>query len=213
MNSYRKLTAGLISAWFLFALIGSALNLFRNDQQRIGLAVALAAFIPLLVFLIWVVASRPFRQFLLSLNPRVLTAVQVWRVIGVIFVVLEARGALPGVFALPAGYGDIFIGATAGLVAFTLATPAHRASFILWQILGMADLVIAVALGTTAVFLQPGSSMTLMTILPLSLVPTFLVPLFLILHTICIAQARKWSSLESASAKQSNSPGALQASR
>jgi hypothetical protein len=29
-------------------------------------------------------------------------------------------------------------------------------------------------------------------VLPLSLIPTFLVPLFLILHFICIAQARNW---------------------
>jgi hypothetical protein len=31
-----------------------------------------------------------------------------------------------------------------------------------------------------------------MTVLPLSLIPTFAVPLFLILHIICIAQARQW---------------------
>jgi hypothetical protein len=31
-----------------------------------------------------------------------------------------------------------------------------------------------------------------MTVLPLSLIPGFLVPLFLILHIICIAQARRW---------------------
>ena len=33
-----------------------------------------------------------------------------------------------------------------------------------------------------------------MTVLPLSLIPTFAVPLFLILHFICIAQARRWST-------------------
>ena len=52
---------------------------------------------------------------------------------------------LPAVFALPAGYGDIFIGATAGLVAWKLAAPHHRASFIVWQLLGMLDLVTAVS--------------------------------------------------------------------
>jgi hypothetical protein len=34
-----------------------------------------------------------------------------------------------------------------------------------------------------------------MTELPLSLIPTFLVPLFLMLHSICIAQARKWKGV------------------
>jgi hypothetical protein len=37
--------------------------------------------------------------------------------------------------------------------------------------------------------------MVAMTVLPLSLVPTFLVPLFLILHVICIAQARAWKGV------------------
>ena len=32
-----------------------------------------------------------------------------------------------------------------------------------------------------------------MTVLPLSLIPTFAVPLFIILHIICVAQARLWT--------------------
>jgi hypothetical protein len=31
-----------------------------------------------------------------------------------------------------------------------------------------------------------------MRVLPLNLIPTFVVPLLLILHLICIAQARRW---------------------
>ena len=61
--------------------------------------------------------------------------------------------------------------------------------------LGIADLVTAVGLGTTARLISPDSpSMVAMTVLPLSLVPTFLVPLFLIFHVICIAQARAWKA-------------------
>jgi hypothetical protein len=57
----------------------------------------------------------------------------------------------------------------------------------------VADLAVAVSLGTTAGLLEPhGASMVAMTVPPLSLVPTFLVPLFFIFHVICIAQARSW---------------------
>jgi len=118
---------------------------------------------------------------------------QSWRIVGFTFVLLEAKGMLPGVFALPAGYGDMAIGATATMVAWKLTEPGHRGSFIFWQLLGIADLVTAVSLGTTAGILSPhGPSMALMTRLPLSLIPTFLVPLFLILHVITIMQARAW---------------------
>jgi hypothetical protein len=193
MKNYGKLTAGLVVAWFLFALIGSALYLFKNDSERIGIAVALAALIPVLVFSLWFAASRTFRQFALSLNPRILTVAQSWRIVGFTFVLLEAKSLLPAVFALPAGYGDMAIGATATLAAWKLAEPAHRGGFIFWQLLGITDLAAAVTLGTTARLLSPNAvSMVPMTVLPLSLVPTFLVPLFVIFHVICIAQAWSW---------------------
>ena len=196
MTSCGKLTAGLIAAWFLFALSASALHWFRNDANRFGLAVAAAALAPIVVFVVWFAASEKFRQFTLSLNPQILTLAQSWRIVGFTFVLLEARGVLPTIFALPAGYGDMAIGMTATLAAWMLANPARRNGFIVWQLLGIADLVTAVSLGTTARLLIPeGASMAAMTVLPLSLVPTFLVPLFLIFHVICIAQARRWKGV------------------
>ena len=195
MKNYGKFTAGLIAVWFVSVLSASAFHLFTNNANRIGLAVAVAAVTPILVFALWLSASERFRRFVFSLDPKLLTLAQSWRIIGFTFVLLEARGILPAVFALPAGYGDMAIGATATLVAWKLADPTHRNSFILWQALGIADLVTAVGLGTTATLLNPhGPSTVPMTMLPLSLIPTFLVPLFFIFHVICIAQARSWGS-------------------
>lgn len=195
MKNYGKLTAGIIAGWFIFALSASALNLFKNASGHVGIAVGLAALIPIAVFSLWFAASNNFRQFALSLNPRILTLAQSWRIIGFVFVLLEARGLLPAIFAWPAGYGDMFIGATATLVAWQVADPGHRKSFILWQALGIADLITAVCFGTTARLLSPqGASMVPLTVLPLSLIPTFLVPLFFILHLICIAQAKAWKA-------------------
>lgn len=186
--------AGIVLAWLLLAVSASALGIFTNDAQRVGVAVAVAALAPIAVFTLAFLASASFRRFALALNPRTLTLVQSWRIAGFVFVLLEAHGRLPAFFALPAGYGDMAIGATATFAALILASPEHRGGFILWQVLGMADLVMAVTLGTTAPILSPdGASMLPMTVLPLSLVPTFLVPLLLMLHVICIAQARRWS--------------------
>jgi hypothetical protein len=195
MKKYGKSTAGLIAGWFIFALSASALHLFKNDSNRIGLAVALAALMPMVVFFVWFGVSESFRQFAISLNPRTLTAVQSWRILGFIFVLLQAQGVLPAIFALPAGYGDMAVGATASL-AWKLANPSHRNSFILWQVLGIADLVMAVGLGTAVGLLSPHSTpMVAMTVLPFSLIPTFIVPLLLIFHVICLAQARAWKGL------------------
>jgi hypothetical protein len=74
-----------------------------------------------------------------------------------------------------------------------LANPSHRKGFILWQLLGITDLVSAVGMGLAASFINPhGIATSAMTVLPMSLIPTFAVPLFMILHFICIAQARQW---------------------
>ena len=206
MKNYAKLATGLIIAWLIFVLSASALHLFENNSNRIGIAVGIASMTPIVVFLLWFRASESFRRFALSLNPAILTSAQAWRMVGFTFVLLEARGSLPAIFALPAGYGDMAIGATASFVACKLASSAHRNSFVLWQLLGITDLVIAVSLGTTAGLISPqGPSMAPMTTLPLCLIPTFLVPLFVIFHVICIGQARSWKAV-SESAPQTMRP-------
>jgi hypothetical protein len=206
MKNYGKLTTGIIVLWFIFALSASALHVFKNDANRIGVEVAIAAVTPIVVFSLWFAVSEKFRQFALSLNPRTLTSLQSWRFVGFTFVLLEARGVLPAIFAWPAGYGDMAIGVTASFVAWKLADANHRNSFLLWQMFGILDLVVAVGVGTTAGLLSPqGPSMAAMTVLPLSLIPTFLVPLFLVLHVICITQARSWKAL-SARTRQAASP-------
>ena len=213
MKLYAKLSLALLAAWLVFALTASALHVFQNTSQRIGLPVALAAGTPIMLFVLWFAASRSFRQFTSSLPARTLTLVQSWRVLGLVFVLLEARGVLPAVFALPAGYGDMFIGLTAPFAALVLAKPSRRAGFVLWQLLGIADLVMAVGLGTTARLLDhTGPSMLAMTVLPLSLVPTFIVPLLLMLHVICIAQAMSWKSAPGQNDALPNA-GALRAQR
>ena len=192
---YRKLTVWLIGAWFLFSLIASATHVFHNAPDRPPLPIGLAVLIPVGIFAIWAGSSKSFRRLLLSLNPRSLTMIHSWRIAGYTFLVLYTYGILPGIFALPAGWGDIFIGATAPLVAMKLVRFSHRKSFIFWQVLGITDVVTAVTLGASARWINPHAiATTPLTVLPLSLIPTFAVPLLIILHGICIAQARRWKA-------------------
>ncbi len=192
MTNYAKLTSGLILAWLLFSIAASTRHLYQNAPGTPPLPIGLAASIPIALFFLWFGVSAGFRQFVKSLSPRAITMVQTWRIGGFVFLILYALHALPGIFAFPAGLGDMLIGFTAPL-AVTWAKPAHRNAFILWQMLGIADLVLAVGMGTLSGFIDPqGTSTGPMTVLPMSLIPTFAVPLLLILHIVCIAQAREW---------------------
>jgi len=193
MSKYAKLSAGLLVAWFVFALSSSALHLYVAAPNTPPIALGIAVVTPIVLFLIWFASSAGFRQFVLSLSPQTLTLVHTLRTAGIVFLALGTYKILPAFFALSAGWGDIAIGITAPFAALLLANPAHRKSFIFWQFLGIADLVNALALGTLAGIIDPhGIPTEAMTVLPMSYITTFAVPLFLILHIICIAQARRW---------------------
>lgn len=193
MSKYAKRSIGLLVAWLVFALSSSAMHLYIGAPNTPPIALGLAVITPLLLFLVWFASSPGFRQFVLSLSPRAVTLVQSVRIAGIVFLALGTYKILPAYFALSAGWGDIIIGATAPFAALWLAKLAHRRGFIFWQLLGIADLVNALALGTLSGIIDPhGISTAPMAVLPMSYITTFAVPVFLILHIICIAQARRW---------------------
>ncbi len=193
------ITAVLVS-WFLLALSASWFGVF-SDPQRPPLLLGAAAVVPVLIFAAWYVRSEALRRFIVEIALRALTMLQTGRVAGVLFVMLYLRGLLPGVFALPAGWGDIAIGATAPLAAWfvTAQRDFRREVFVWWNVLGILDLVVAVTLGVLA---SPAFSAgatgpvttELMAQFPLSLVPTFFVPLYLILHIISLGRVHSLHS-------------------
>src|SRR5204863_7549149 len=109
---------------------------------------------------------------------------------------------LPGLFAWPAGLGDMAVGMTAPLMlASLLRRPDYAASrrFVAWNLSGILDLVVAVSIGAVVPVVAPnfyGDVTTApMSQMPLALIPTFLVPTFLILHLTALLQARRLGRL------------------
>src|SRR5437879_2924770 len=187
----------ILPLWFLLALGGSLLGVF-DSQHRPPIPLGAAAILPVVAFAIWYLKSAEFRQFVLAADLRILTLAQTWRVGGVVFLILHRHGILPGVFALPAGWGDIAIGATAPFVAWAISSrknfPTHL--FVLWNVLGMLDLVMAVSLGILASasplgILAGAITTEVMGKFPLSLIPTFFVPLLIIFHLIALGRVHQ----------------------
>jgi hypothetical protein len=190
MTTYSRLTLSLIAVWFLAALSASGMHWIDTPSNVPALPLAIAVLLPLIFFAGWYALSPAFRDFCMGLDRGVLTMIHALRVEGFVFLVLYTYHILPGTFALPAGWGDIAIGVTAPFVALYWSGSTHKAVFIVWQTLGVIDLVTALALGSTASLLHPeGIPTSAMTVLPMSLIPTFGVPLFLMLHFICIVQS------------------------
>jgi hypothetical protein len=194
-SSVRNLTAAVLVVWFLLACTGALLGVF-DSESRPPLLLGLAAVIPVAVFGICYSTSARFQEFVLALDLRLLTLVQTWRIGGIVFLILYQRGALPALFALPAGWGDVAVGATAPLVAWRWKRPFPYRMFTAWNVLGVADLVLALSLGvlaspTPAGVLAGDVTTRLLGQFPVSLIPAFFVPLFLILHLISFIHVRK----------------------
>ncbi len=192
------LVLGAVALWLGAALALALSGGLQTPPGAPPLRVLAAAGAPILVFVAWYRVSPAFRAWILGLDLRLVVMFQAWRVIGGVFLVLLAFGLLPGIFAWPAGLGDIAVGVTAPLVALALwrrPEIAFGRGFLAWNLFGLVDFAVAVATGTLAAGLIPGlvggATSAAMSAWPLSMIPGFLVPLFAILHLAAILQTRR----------------------
>jgi hypothetical protein len=190
----------IVAAWLLAVVLGGVAGVFESGPSRPPLPILAAVAVPLGVFGLAYVLSPQFRDFVLSLDLRMLTAAQSWRVIGGMFIFLWAFDLLPALFAFPAGLGDVAVGIAAVFVlrAVIDEAPGWRRKVLLLNLAGLLDFAGAFATG----ILTSNSSLGLlagekveqwasMDSMPLSLIPTFAVPLWIILHLISLLQLRE----------------------
>ena len=145
------------------------------------------------VILLW--RSQRIGTLLDAMPASWLVGLQAYRVIGGVFLVNWLAGATPGVFAVPAGTGDVITGLMALPTAMALAggRPGSTRAALFWNLFGMADLVIAVTLGALT---SPGALQrlafdhpNLLTgAYPTAIIPAFTVPTSLVLHALSLRQ-------------------------
>ena len=185
----------ILALWFAAALTALATGTFEQDPTEAPLPIMAAVALPVLVFALAYWGSARFREFALGLDLRFLTALQGWRVIGGVFLMLYFYDMLPGMFAWPAGLGDVAVGLAAPFVvlAMVTGTPGWRRGVLALNVAGLVDF--AGALGTgllaspTAFGVLAGDIDTALTVtLPLGLIPAFAVPLFILMHLISLIQ-------------------------
>lgn len=188
--------SALLVGWFIVAAATSIAGFYRpsSGPPTIQYGLVTPIVVGVLAFLTWPL----LRRVVASVPNTWLVGVQFYRVLGAIFVVLYTGGHLPGIFALPAGLGDSLVGVLAPFVAMSLArSPEGAARRVqLWNLLGIADLAIAVTLG----FLSSPSPLQvfafdrpsgLIAMFPLSLIPVFAVPLSILLHFASLQKLRQ----------------------
>ena len=192
----------VLAIWFALVFLLGTNGAFVRPPEVPPFPILLGATVPLVVFVAAYLGSCAFRAFILAADLRLLTAIQAWRAGGLGFLALYAHGILPGLFAWPAGLGDIAIGITAPWVALALIRrPTFVASrqFVIWNLLGILDLVVAVSAGALSSGFVAGLvgevTTAPMAQLPLVLIPAYFVPLFIMLHLTALFQTRQLGSL------------------
>jgi hypothetical protein len=193
LASAQRTTAWLVAVAVLVSwqLLGETLaraGVFINAPGRLGPWMGVAVVLPVILGLAGIAASSTARRIVAATPLWALIAIQIYRIVGGVFLILWAGRHLPGVFALPAGFGDVATGIAAPIVGYTIARwPDKQRTVARWNAFGIADLVVAV---TTAFLTSPGAAQLLafdapnrlITAYPLALVPLYAVPVSLILH-------------------------------
>ena len=202
-SSITMIVVGALAIWLALVFVLGVRGSFVRPPGSPPLPILFAVTAPSLVFagaFLWV---RAFRDVVLSLDLRLVTGIQAWRFAGLGFLALYTYGILPGVFAWPAGLGDIAIGLTAPwMVLALLRLPAFAGGTIFksWNLSGIADLIVAVGTGALVSGLAPGSAGEITTApmarMPLVLIPAFLVPISAMLHLTALLQAREQRASE-----------------
>jgi hypothetical protein len=187
----------IVIAWGALALVLGMRGVFATQPDKPPLALLFSVILPPILFAVAYSSSAKVRAVSLGLDLRLLTAMQGWRVIGAMFLVLMSFGLLPGTFAWPAGIGDIIVGLYAPFVVVAVArrAPAWRRHVVLLNVLGLLDFVGAIGGGVLSGrspigILRGEVTADLMQQLPLSMIPTFAVPFWIVLHMISLMRVR-----------------------
>lgn len=189
--------AALLVGWFVVAFATSSAGFYAPATRGVptiqyGLSIPIV--LGLLLFRAW-----PLIRRIVAVIPNSwLVGVQFYRALGVIFLTLYASGHLPGLFAFPAGIGDVLVGILAPFVANAYARSPEGAKrrVRLWNWLGITDLTVAVTIGfltspsplQIAAFDHPSG---LIAMFPLVLIPVFAVPLSILLHLASLQKLRQ----------------------
>ncbi len=185
-----------VLGWWGVMLVLAKSGFFETTAQttlppRIGPAIVIPT---LLGCALLAVAS--VRRLIARVPLHWLVGVQVYRIVGGLFLIAWLQGDVPGEFALPAAIGDVSVGILAPLVAMMIVRRGvDRAwpAVVAWCTLGITDLVVAVTCGlltAPSAFQQlaldePNAAITSY---PLVLIPTFAVPVSIILHVYVLAR-------------------------
>ena len=192
-----RISAAILIGWLVVSIALSASGIYHVTSGDIP-TIQYAILAPILIGALLIWRSDMTKRVIAAVPQPWLVGVQLYRALGVIFLILYANGKLPALFAWPAGVGDVAIGLLAPVIGLAYVRAPRKAAALvgLWNVLGILDLTVAVGIGFLTApsrlvpfDVQPTSE--LMTVLPMVMIPVYLVPLSIALHLASLAKLRR----------------------
>ena len=184
--------------WLALIWAAAINGVFRPGVSPLPL-LPLAIFLPVIIGAPIVLRSRRLGQVLDAMQATWLIALQVYRVLGSAFLIGWVYGAVPGVFALPAGIGDVLTGLFAVPVAISLASGSRESqrAAIAWNVFGLADFAIALSIGLAISYhlIETGFASATGGLYPTVMTPAFGVPSSILLHALSLRQLRRRTAM------------------
>jgi hypothetical protein len=204
--------AALLIGWFAIALVLGCSGVYSGAAGRLP-TIECGILIPILIGCVAIWRSTALSRLIDATPRHWIIAVQAYRIEGAIFLALCAANLLPGVFAWPAGAGDVVTGLLGLGIGINVARgrQLRPRTVLSWNLFGIADLIVALTTG----FLSSPSPLQsfafdhpnqLISMFPLVLIPTFLVPLAILLHIISLIQLGRATARRHAGPAQVDDP-------
>ena len=170
-----------VLGWTFAAVLVGFSGILQNTRLSMP-ALCVAITLGLIALL---AVRRDWRDRALGLGIRTLLAIHLVRLFGIYFLWLSRQGLVAGDVAMLAGWGPLIIagGAMVILIALRPDAPQGRQAIVLWNVIGLVDVLLTVAVMTRMArpdpLLQGGFAS-----LPLSLLPTLFLPMIVVSHVL-----------------------------
>lgn len=196
-KSSLLILVGLV-VWYGLVIYLASIGFFGKNP--LFLPNIIFAFVVIYYFGKYLLSRPSLQQIAAAMPPHYIMNVQVFRVMGVGFLILYSMKILPGAFAIPTGIGDVLVGLTGPIVGYLYQTNKDkwRTLAMHWHRFGIADLVLAVSLAiitySRPIQLFPTKIPSdPIALYPLAIIPLFAVPLSILLHLFGLSVLKKAS--------------------
>lgn len=199
----------VLAIWIAAVWVMAVKGVFQRDLGNVPV-LPFAIILPVLLGSFVLTRWRAVALLLDATPASWLVGLQVYRILGAMFLVYWIHGTMPGAFALPAGIGDVATGLLALPAAVWVASafPIGRRIGIRWNLLGLTDFAVAITMGMLT---SPGPAHLLalqhpnvqIAMFPAAMTPAFVVPFSTLLHVLSLRQLKRASKTSTAARQES----------